>query len=181
MVQNPSDEKDYMGVTIKYRGKISDKTSVFSLIDEIEDIAKTQNWPYQILDEDWAIEPNAKLESGDGSGIQIIGHTGLKGLRFKPHSAGEDIWLYFNKSGILTTPFRIALDAEENYPQRKSWVSSNTKNADVDTHLKIINIFRYLKKKYLHDLELRDETGYWENEDLNQLKKYYQVREIVGG
>lgn len=168
-----------MGVTIQYRGKISDKRIIFQLIEEVEDIAKTEGWLYQTLNENWAMEPTAKLESSEGPGIQIVGHTGLKGLRFQPHPECESVWLFFNYAGILTTPFRVALDAEEHYPKRKSWVSTKTQFSTLATHVKIINLFRYLKKKYIHDLELMDETGYWETADLQVLEKYYNREEAL--
>lgn len=168
-----------MGITIHYQGQIQNRAAIYQLIDEVEEIAKTQDWPYTILDEDWNLEPTARLESAEEPGIQIVGHTGLKGLRFTPHPESEPVWLFFDKSGILTTPFRVALDAEEGYPQRKTWISTKTKYADVTTHVKIINLFRYLKKRYFQDLKVRDESGFWDKEDLNRLKRYYTNETVI--
>ena len=94
-----------MGVTIHYRGQIKHRAAIYNLIEEVEEIVNTQGWRYYALDENWQNEPTARLESADGPGIQIVGQTGLKGLRFNPHPDCEPIWLFFNKSGILTTPF----------------------------------------------------------------------------
>lgn len=171
-----------MGVTIHYQGKINDKKTIYKLIEEVEDIAQTESWPYQVLDEDWAVPPTAKLESTSGlAGIQIIGHTGLKGIRFQPHPECEYIWLFFNHAGLLTTPFRIALDAEENYPERKPWLSTKTGFSSMATHIKVINLFQYLKEKYISDLDLQDESGFWESKNRNHLEKFYLSEKPIEG
>ena len=164
-----------MGVTIQYRGTIGDTAAVHQLIDEIVDIAKTQGWACQLLDEDWAEQPTARLDSAEGPGIQIVGRTVLKGLHFKPHPACEPVWLYFDRWGRMTTPFRVALDAADGYPGKEIWLSTKTKFSDLNTHLTIINLFRYLKKKYIPNLMVRDGSGYWEHKDLNQLRQHYQL------
>jgi len=41
----------------------------------------------------------------------------------------------------------------------------------VGTHLWIVGLLRYLKSKYLPDLEVNDEGGYWETGDIPELER----------
>ncbi|MDX1940179.1 MAG: hypothetical protein SFU99_06475 [Saprospiraceae bacterium] len=166
-----------MGVTIHYRGQLTERTAVYSIIEEVKDIAQTMGWQYHIMDESWATPPSAHLESGSEPGIQIVGECGLKGIQFKPHERCEPVWLYFNAHGMLTSPFRVALDAEEGYPIRMPWIATKTQFGGIETHITVVKLLQYLQQKYLPKLEVEDEGGYWDTGNVEELKECFDTIE----
>lgn len=166
-----------MGVTIHYRGQLTNRDAVYSMIEEVIDIAQTMGWQYHCMDESWSNPPSAHLESGDEPGIHIVGDCGLKGIHFKPHERCEPVWLYFNAHGMLTSPFRVALDAEEGYPIRMPWISTKTQFGGIEIHITIVKILQYIKQKYLPNLEVEDEGGYWATGNVGELKKCFEAIE----
>ena len=44
----------------------------------------------------------------------------------------------------------------------EAWVSVKTQFDSPDTHIWIIGLLKYLKKRYIANLEVRDEGEYWE-------------------
>ena len=159
-----------MGISIQYRGSLDNKLAIYELIKEVAEIAKTLNWECEILDQEWKSIPTARFESTKDGGIQIVGNTCLKGVQFIPHAKCEPIWLFFTMAGNMSTPFHVALDAEDLYPERKVWITSITHYAGADIHISILNLFKHLKKKYISDLEVHDEGGYWETGDKSLLE-----------
>lgn len=167
-----------MGVSIHYRGQLADPNTIYQLIEEVSDIAKTMGWQYKSMNEDWDMPPSARLESGDEPGIRIIGNCALKGIHFQAHEHCEPVWLYFNVQGILTSPFQVALDAAEGYPVHKPWLFTKTQYGGIDIHITVIKLLQYLKQKYLPDLEVEDESGYWETGDITELeRRFHKVEE----
>ena len=154
-----------MGISIQYRGSLNDQKSIYAFIKEVVDIVETMNWEYDILDQKWKAIPTAHFEHQGDDGIQIIGNTCLKGVQFIPHPKCEPVWLFFTAAGYLSTPFHVALDAEELYPERKVWITSITHYAGADVHIAVINLLKHLKRNYISDLEVHDEGGYWESSD----------------
>ena len=165
-----------MDFTIHYAGQLSQPGYVYKIIEEIKDIAEIRKWPYTCLDEDWNKPPDAKLDSADGPGIQIRGHSGLKGIQFQPHPNCDTIWLYFNQDGYLTTPFQVALSADEGYPPPVRPLYVRTLAAGFESHILLINLFRYLKKKYIPNLRIIDETQFWDLGDKKSLEALFQKR-----
>ena len=163
-----------MEASICYRGHLPDKSRVQQLIAEVCDIARTMQWPHACMDEDWHQPPSARLDSSSESGIHITGHCGLKGVWFRPHEHCEPVWLYFNAAGTLTSPFQLALDAEEGYPARAPWIAIKTQTAGMDTHIRIVGLLRYLQGTYQLDLSVYDESGYWATGDAEALARYFQ-------
>ena len=51
-----------MGVTIHYRGRLADIGKIKILCDELTQIAEKMDWAYNLLDEDWSIQADARLE-----------------------------------------------------------------------------------------------------------------------
>lgn len=168
-----------MDFTIHYSGQLSKLENVYEIIDELKDIAEIRNWSYTVLDDDWNTPPTAHLESSNHAGIQIKGHCGLKGIQFKPHIHCDSIWLYFNHKGFLTTPFQVALDAEEGYPQRINPLFVKTQNAGFETHILIVNLFKYLQKKFFPTLIVKDETNFWTHGNKVILKELFKANNFA--
>ena len=51
------------------------------------------------------------------------------------------------------------------------YTATKTQFAAIETHVWIIGLLRYLKKRYLSNLEVKDEGDYWETEDLEKLRE----------
>lgn len=160
-----------MGISIQYKGQLTDTRKIYDFILEAKEIAESMDWDYDILDQEWRRIPTARFESTQDGGIRIAGNTCLKGIQIIPHPKCEPIWLFFTAVGYLSTPFHIALDAEELYPERKIWITSVTHYAGVQTHISVIKFLKHLKKKYVHDLEVVDDGDYWDTEDEAHLEK----------
>lgn len=152
-----------MGLSIHYRGTLTDKKQIYPLMDELEDIARSMQWTCRRFDEDWSRTPDARLSHEVPGQISIEGEAGLKGVMLDLHEQCESLWLCFNASGALTSVLQVALLADEGYPSAPGWLSVKTQFAGADIHIAIVKLLRYLKGKYLHDLEVEDESGYWQN------------------
>jgi len=160
-----------MGLSVHYRGSLTDKKQIHNFIHELEDIAKSVNWEYRILDEDWSRPPDARLAHNSAGQAVIEGELGLKGIILSMHKDCESLNLCFKASGELASPLQIALSADEDYLGQPEWVSVKTQFAGPDVHVALVKLLRYLKGKYLHDLEVDDESGYWDTGDYNAIVK----------
>jgi hypothetical protein len=52
-----------------------------------------------------------------------------------------------------------------------TWVSIKTQFSNPDTHIWVIGLLKYLKKKYISNLEVSDEGEYWETGDRKELER----------
>ena len=82
-----------MGVTIHYRGILDDPARIRDLRRELADIAKSMDWEYSLLDDDWTVPPNAVLVHEQGA-ARIKGHLGLKGISLLPGGGGEALTFF---------------------------------------------------------------------------------------
>lgn len=158
-----------MGVSIHYKGQIDDKKRIHQLIAEIQDIAETMNWTYHCLNEDWTKKSQVKLEHRNGM-AHIKGHAGLKGISFSPDPKCETVWLFFDADGHLNSPMNMIMRDDFEDPSVLKWLSTKTQYAGADTHIAIVKLFRYLKKKYISNLEIEDEGEYWFSNDRERLE-----------
>ena len=166
-----------MGIKIHYKGTLNSKDQVYQLIEEVKDIAQIMSWSYAVLDEDWETQPTAKLVSGKEKGIYIEGECGLKGIHFRAKEEADPIWLYFNAKGHLTAPFQVALEAEEGYPMGKPWIATKTDIGGYENHSAIIKLFRHLQSKFISDLQIKDNAGYWDGNNEEELKNKFSLAE----
>lgn len=156
-----------MGVSIHYRGRLDDTGLLPSLRDEVSDIADTMGWPSTILDNDWSIPPNAKLPPGG----RIEGCLGLKGIQITPHPESEPLALFFDRDGYLRSPMTMLSILDGTLKPENAWVTVKTQFSGPDTHVWVTGLLKYLKKRYISDLEVRDEGRYWETGDRDVLEQ----------
>ena len=159
-----------MGITIYYGGMLKNLNNIDTLIDDFSDLAGIMNWECVILNEDWT-KPNTARIKISKMKSEITGHLPLKGLEIKLHPACETFDLFFDNKGNLTSPLLFAFDNEEKKKKDKSFVWVKTQFAPVDIHISIIKLLDLLKHKYVPDLEVMDEGGYWESRDRAKLIK----------
>lgn len=144
-----------MGVTIHYRGKLNNTDQLPQLCSELTDTASIMKWNYQEIDDDWSVVPDARFEAG-----RIVGHLGLRGVLMQPHKDTESLAFLFDRGGVLQSPAGMVLSCEGR--SFGAWVSVKAQFAPPDIHVRIVGLLKYLKKKYISDLEVADEGQYWE-------------------
>jgi len=159
-----------MGVTIHYRGKIKKKEDADVLAEEIADFAETLGWNFKIWREDWSLPNTASLE-GSLDEIRLSGQIPLRGITLYPHKSSEPLSLTFNPDGYLVDGWGMALLAGQKISIEQLWLSTKTQFAPIEIHITIIKLLRYLKKKYIPELAVHDDGGYWIDENANELKQ----------
>jgi hypothetical protein len=160
-----------MGLSIHYRGTLTDKRQSAALLSELEDIGKSMHWPTQVLDGHWDRKPDARLERNSAGLPDVVGESGLKGVILQIHQDCAPLYFCFSASGVLTSPLQVAVSAVDNYAVTPNWITVHTQSAGPEMHAAVIRLLRYLQEKYLHDLEVEDESGYWESKDYADVLK----------
>ncbi len=162
-----------MGITIHYQGHLDSPDDIHYLIDEFQDIANSMKWEYHILDEDWS-QPSTATLSWTKNGVEIVGDLGLKGISLNLHPDCESLSLFFDADGTMTTIMNTILMNEGTIDRGTSYCTVKTQFAPPDIHISIVNILKYVKKRYVSDLEVTDEGEYWETKDRNILEQRIQ-------
>jgi len=135
---------------------------------EMADIAATLHWPVTELDDDWAAPVDARLGAKPG---HIEGHLGLKGLLVQPHPQSEWLTLCFDREGQLRSPMNVVLILDGTFKPEESWVFVKTQFAGPETHIWLVGLLQHLRRRYLSNLEVHDEGGYWDTGDRAELAR----------
>ena len=146
-----------MGLSFHYNGKIADPALLPGLIDEVQDIAKVHNWKYYVFDREFA-----KTDFDNSSHNQKV-----YGICFTPPGC-ETVDLCFLSNGRKSSVVNLKLWGESIDSTDKEYLymlSVKPQYASVELHQLLIQLFRYLNKKYLSDFTLYDEGDYWETND----------------
>lgn len=137
-----------MGITIHYRGKLNNPEDIGKIQSEMSDIAKEFNWTFTIIDD---VEQN------------------VNGIIVKPHEDSESLSILVNKNlHLISLAALIFNEADE---ESAKFVATKTQFAPIHVHISIIKLLKYLKKKYINNLEVNDEGDYWKTMDENVLKE----------
>ena len=155
-----------MGITIHASGKIDSIDDVPRLIDDLKEAAVERNWKYHIINDDFAVRPNAVLtpHKAGGRAATIEGSLGLKGIILNVEPKAEPLAVLFDCNGVLTDMMQ-QLSWINGHGQGERFTSCKTQFADIDAHIHIIELLDSLKKKYISDLLVSDEGAYWESRD----------------
>lgn len=156
-----------MGLSIHYSGRIKDAASLPQLIDEVKEIASIYGWKYRI-DE----------SSFPGNAFDNQEHLSpIYGISFTPPKC-ETISLTFLSNGTMACRAGIYLFGNSKNASERNHIYqlfAKTQFAGVEVHALIINLFRYLSKKYLTEFKMSDEGEYWETGDENLLRKNFKA------
>jgi hypothetical protein len=128
-----------MGITIHYKGSLRDAALTAELAEEIADICKSMGWQYE-----------------------TVGKDDVSGIIFQPHPKCEIVELVFDRKGRLINPL---VYPDDDPALMVEWVHTKTQFAGPDVHIAVVKLLKYLKRKYLTDLEVEDEGEYWTRED----------------
>ena len=168
-----------MGVSIHYRGQLRSLDQIAPLTAEVEDVCKSQEWEYRLVDMDIPI--------GDVE-AQVIHFLGgpnatsirMQGLWFKVHEESEAFYLCFDDQGRMLSLINLLVG--DSYPTLDDifWIHTKTQYAGPEAHAVLIRFIQYLAKKYFADLEVLDETNYWATGDVAQLHKvFYRTQAAI--
>lgn len=157
-----------MGISIHYQGSLKDRALIDQLQEEMTDICKSMEWEYQIWNEDQSQPFSASLEHTE-KGAHIHGHIPLRGISIHTDPENESLDLLFTPQGQLSSFMLEIMKHDGTLANDFGWVSVKTQYGSANAHIAIIKLLRYLQKKFIPDLEVKDEAEYWETADKHRL------------
>lgn len=159
-----------MGVSVHYRGRLNSTGQLSALRNELRDIASRIGWRYWILDEDWNVPAEAILAHNEKT-CEIKGHLGLKGIQLTPPGQSEPLCFFFDSEGNLRSPMNVVLIRDGTLAPEDAWISVKTQFLSAQMHVLIVGLLKYVKGRYLSNLEVIDEGEYWETGDYRVLEE----------
>jgi len=137
-----------MGITIHYSGKLNNLKDIGKVQTELSDIAKELNWTYTVIDD---------------------AEQQVNGIIIKPHTDSESLSILVNKNLHLIS--LVALSLNEANEESAKFVAIKTQFAPLHVHISVIKLLKYIKKKYVSNLKVIDESDFWNSGDENILKE----------
>ncbi len=163
-----------MGLSFHYSGRIAKPELLHELIKEIQDISNVYHWKYTIYES--VFPENSVLKANYNKNIY--------GISFSPPNC-EPIFISFLSTGRMSSPSHLTFFGKTKVQTESEYlymISVKTQYAGVEIHQFIIQLFRYLSKKYFADFKLTDEGQYWEtnNEDILRAN-FTKYAELITG
>lgn len=163
-----------MGLSIHYSGSIVNPDLLPELIDEIQEIAKIHNWKYFVFDRKFP--ENSFGKTGYNQNIY--------GICFTPPEC-ETIDICFLSNGRMSCISHLKFFGKTEDQAEQPYLymlSVKTQYAGVEVHQFVIQLFRYLNKKYFADFKMTDEGSYWETNDLALLQSTFKrYTDLING
>jgi hypothetical protein len=192
-----------MGLTIHYSGRITDKSKLPQLIEEVEEIAIVHGWKYSIYEREFPCAPNLGVTPSHP--VNDSSHDGkLYGIDFTPEGS-EPVSICFLSNGRMSAIMQLSCWGEfkeekplilynanvteqgevkihseektltvEDYNRYLYMCSSKTQYAGPQAHEMIVGVFRYIAKTFLADFNMVDEAKFWETGDNEVLIKSFE-------
>jgi hypothetical protein len=154
-----------MGLSIHYQGKFKNANQLPLMIEEIIDIAKTNQWKYFIFENEF---PNTSFS-------QKPDKNNIYGICVSPPEC-EMVSFSFLSNGKMCSVEKLQINKDSEDIEEDTnlyYLHTKTQYAGIDVHKKIILLFDYLNKTYFEDFELSDEGQYWETRDEELLKTIF--------
>jgi len=149
-----------MGLTIFYSGHLRDVQHISKLTEEVADICDNHHWQWDLF------QPDAQFP--------------LEGLWFCPPGA-EAIWLTFLADGRLCDPQQIFLCGQESYfftPPEKITVNSIVQFGGPEAHMSVMDMMRFIARKYFTSFRLVDESEYWESGNAEKCRDWFAMFDV---
>lgn len=163
-----------MGIKIDYRGKIDRIKEVDQLSGEISEYAAILNWDIRQWNENWDLPNSAILKKGI-DGDEISGHIPIRGISLTPDTNCDPLFLTFCKDGTLVSTINMVMMADKETASDDIWLSTQTHFSSAEIHIAIIKLLRFLKNKYISNLDVRDSGSYWENDNDEEIKEVFKT------
>ncbi len=157
-----------MGITIHYKGKLNDPAEIDAVVDFVQQRAVAQGWSWTHINDNWEDEVDAQLIHTSKSDLDLTGNAGLKGFSLDIDPQCESVPLLFDSFGYLRS---IASFYDPESVQNGDTIAVKTQFATSKAHIQIVELLRELKQRFIADLEVMDEGGYWETKDSSELEK----------
>lgn len=155
-----------MGITIFAQGILDSIEAIPRLIDYVKSAAEEHGWKYHVVDDDFDARLDAALSPGSSAEntSHIEGSLGLKGIVLNADPGSEHLAILFDRAGVLTDMLQ-QLAWVQNDKQGERFTVCKTQFGNIDTHIRIVELLDELKQRYIDDLVVSDEGGYWESRD----------------
>jgi hypothetical protein len=152
-----------MSTTVHYFGKVKNPDSIREIQEELREIAQVSGWSHEMVDHVFAQE-----------GEIPVGRLSLRGIRVTLNKNTSPLQMTFDKDGYLS---HIYYEKAPPEPQAKGGAaagrrilhqvhtSTHIRSNDPDTHIALVKLLDYVKKRYVPNLEVIDNTGYWYSRD----------------
>ncbi len=150
-----------MGLSFHYKGALKNPQSLKSMIEEVVDIASTNEWKYLIYGDEF---PENSFSSDDKN-------DSLCGIIITPPDC-EPVCLTFFSDGKLVNGIHLKLPHPEKQHE-DVYLSVKTQFAGAAIHIQLITLFEYLNKKYFENFDLYDEGNFWETKNEQLLKETF--------
>ena len=172
-----------MSITIRYHGSLKDQSLLPSLQEDLLDFAKTSGWPSEEVDGVFSsLKGGAAAAKAQGAVQTINPPLTLKGVKLIVHPQTDPLWFTFNPEGELTRLSYYAVDyyigKKPQDPVSRKYEFVHQSQASIQTsvggeqlHQLVVKMLDYVKAKYMPDLSVQDDSGYWEHRDGAALKK----------
>ncbi len=191
-----------MGVTFHYKGRLREASELQRLLEEVEDIANILEWKYDVFESTYP----------DHQFVTPLDDK-TYGMIMYPEGC-EPVCVTFDSEGRMFNPIvkemldkqdagdfkvitiQIDLNADEIKPVIKEGnhdsdqmeimysLSVTTQFHSLETHTKLVELFKYLNSKYFDDFKIIDESNYAKNnnigdisdklEDINRMLELFQ-------
>jgi hypothetical protein len=155
-----------MGITIHYSGRFNPKASLPEMVEEVKDIVIAYEWPYHIFETEFPV---------DSLSVPEHNHK-LYGISFTPPES-ETVNICFLSNGRISGPAQLnfygnsANEIEQEYLYMQF---VKTQFAGWQIHIVIVRLLQYVFKKYLLEVKVNDEGGYWDTHDEDTLKENFR-------
>jgi hypothetical protein len=186
-----------MGVSISYRGDIDDPAKIDELIADMKIRCRALDWPCEEVDQRVLGKAYRFLGSEevptDTPGV-YQGHSYMdlvpiddrvRGVRIQPPNT-ETVYLTFNRAGHLCwyqeMPGQFSQDekgfvtfsSEPGYylEHDEPWVKTT---GAIRSHILLVALFRYIQDHYISNLKVRDDTDFWETDDVDTLVREHRM------
>ncbi len=152
-----------MSTTVHYFGKIKSPEAIREIQEEFREIAQVSGWTHEMVDHVFTQE-----------GEMPVTRLSLKGIRLTLNKAASPLQLTFDKDGYLSHIYYEKTATEA--PVRGSapgnrqilhqiHTSTGIRATDAQVHVTLVKLLDYVKKRYIPNLEVIDNTGYWYSRD----------------
>ncbi len=144
-----------MNISIRYSGTLNDINTISDFNEEMTDISRSMGWATSTLNDPWDNEPDGHLVETE-EGIEIEGSLGLKGIAIYPSTCAQPFDFFFDKNGKMYSIINRALELE-GASEIDFSLSVDTTESNPEFHIWFISLLKYLKKKYISNLDVIDE------------------------
>lgn len=156
-----------MSTTIHYFGKIKSTEAIRELQEEFYEIAQVSGWTHELVD-------HVFTQEGDLQGNRLT----LQGIRLILNRQTTPLLLTFDKDGYLSHIYyekapvemgdmitKKATPGSTRQLLHQIHTSTTVRAQDPQTHKALVKLLDYVKKTYVPNLEVIDNTGYWYSRD----------------